>query len=438
LYDRLPSSRRAASHARVGNRLEAAWASALEAVAAEIAEHFERGNELARAIPHYQRAAAKAMRRSANEEAIGHLRRALDAIGHIPDETERTKVEVELRVGFGAAYVATRGFGAPEVLEAYARAESLCDRLGERADIFPALWGQWMFRWGRSDGDAAWRLCTRLLTLAEKSDDVGLRLQAHHAVWATSFGRGELAETCAHANAGLGLYDAKTHQAMASSYGNHDASTCARNFAAFSLALANEGERARAMADNSLAVARKLNDPFSLALTLFFAAAVAQVSGDVALAATNSEACRQVATEHDLPVPNAWSTGVAGWCVAANRDSDRGIALLNEAVAALHAMQSRQFISYLLGLLADAHGKAGHHAEALKVVNEGIAVAETTGERFYLAELYRLLGELSAHPAIGQKRKAQESFRIAIKIAKDQGAAFIERKASDNLRNWCG
>jgi adenylate cyclase len=331
-----------------------------------------------------------------------------------------------------------RGFGAPEVLEAYARAESLCDLLGERADIFPALWGQWMFRWGRSEGDDAWRLSARLLALAEKSDNVGLRLQAHHAVWATSFGRGELAETCAHADAGLALYDAKTHQAMASSYGNHDASTCARNFAAFSLALAGDDERARTMAESSLAVARKLNDPFFLALTFFFTSAVAQVLGDVAVAATNSEASRQVAMEHDLPVPKAWSTGVAGWCVAESGESDRGIALLNEAVAALHAMQSRQFISYLLGLLADVNAKAGRHAEAMKVVNEGIAVAEATGERFYLAELYRLHGELCAHPAIRQKKKAEESFRIAIKIAKDQGAASIEHKASDSRRNWCG
>ena len=74
------------------------------------------------------------------------------------------------------------------MLEAYSRAEALCDRLGERADIFPALWGQWLFRWGRGELDAAWRLCEKLLALAEKFGDPGLKLQAHHAAWATSFG----------------------------------------------------------------------------------------------------------------------------------------------------------------------------------------------------------------------------------------------------------
>ena len=205
-------------------------------------------------------------------------------------------------------------------LEAYSRAEALCERLGERADIFPALWGQWLFRWGRSEVDAAWRLCERLLALAEKSGDAGLKLQAHHAAWATSFGRGKLAEVRAHAEAGLALYDAKIHQAMASSYGNHDAGTCARYFSALSLAFAGEEERARSMADSALAVARSLDDPFSLALSLYFASAVAQVLGDVALAAQHAEASRQLATEHDLAMPKAWSTGVMGWCAAENGD----------------------------------------------------------------------------------------------------------------------
>jgi hypothetical protein len=77
--NRLPAMRRAASHARVGSRLEAAWGERLDAIAAELAEHFERGNEQLRAIPHHQRAAAKALRRSATAEASEHLRRALDA-----------------------------------------------------------------------------------------------------------------------------------------------------------------------------------------------------------------------------------------------------------------------------------------------------------------------------------------------------------------------
>ncbi|HEY2533583.1 MAG TPA: AAA family ATPase [Xanthobacteraceae bacterium] len=434
LYDRLPATRRALYHVRVGRRLEAAWAGRLDAIASELAEHFERGNEPARAIPHHHRAADKAMRRGANEEAIGHLRRALNALAHIAGEAERTRVEVGLLIALGAAYFAIRGFGAPEVLEVYSKAEALCEGLGERTDIFPALWGQWLFRWGRTEVDAAWRLCERLLTLAEKSGDAGLKLQAHHASWATSLGRGRLAEVRAHADAGLAIYNARTHQAMASSYGNHDAACCARYFSAISLALAGDDHGARVMIERSVAAARILDDPFTLALTLHFTSAAAQIVGDISLATANSELSMQIATEHDLAQPRAWSMGVAGWCIAENGDLDRGLLLATQAVATLQAIQSRHFSAYLLGLLADTHLKAGHHVEAMRAVEEGLAMTEL----FYSAELHRLHGELLARPPHGQKRKAEAAFRTAIKTAKEQGARTLEQKANESLRRWSG
>ena len=438
LYDRLPPTRRALSHARAGHRLDAAWARQLHAIATELAEHFERGNEPARAIPHHHRAAEKALRRGATEEAITHLRQAIDAIGSVADEVERIRAEVELRVALGAALMTTQGFGAPDVFDAYSKAETLCERLGESKAVFPVLWGQWLFRWGRSELDNAWQLCERLLALAVNSGDRGLKLQAHHAAWATSFGRGRLADVYAHAEAGIALYDAENHQAMASSYGNHNPSTCARYFAALSLALAGEEGRARSMADSALAVARSLDDPFSLALTLYFASATAQVLGDVRLAGRHAKASRHLAIEYDLAMPRAWSTGVLGWCTAKTGDPDRGTGLLTEAIASLRATHSSHFLSYLLGLLAEAQMSARRHTEAMQAAEEGLALAKAGGELFYSAELYRLQGELLTRPPHRQIRKAEASFRTAIKIASKQGAATLEQKARESLRNRAG
>jgi DNA-binding winged helix-turn-helix (wHTH) protein/tetratricopeptide (TPR) repeat protein len=433
LYDRLPSTRRALSHARVGRRLEAAWAGRLDTIASELAEHFERGNEVVRAIPHHQRAAAKALRRSANDEALGHLRQALNAVGHIADANERAGVEVNLQVAIGAVYIGTRGFGAPEVLEAYTRAEGLCEGLGERAELFPALWGQWLFRIGRSELAAAHDLCDRLLALAEKSGNLDLRLQAHHAMWATAFANGALADVLHHAGAGLAIYDAKQHQAMASSYGNHDAGCCAQYFSALSLALMGEADRARSTIEQSVSDARALGDPFSLALAFYFTAIAAQFVGDIALATTNSEASLQLATEHALEMPRVWSTCVAGWCAVENGEPDRGLAMLDQAFATMRATQSMHFFSYHVGLLADARMKAGRHADALKAVEEGIAFAERDGDRFYCAELYRMRGALLACSSVGDRARVEASFRKAIEIAREQGAAMLERKARADL-----
>jgi len=435
LYERLPATRRRVSHARVGHRLEAAWGNGLEVIAAELAEHFERGGALAHAIPQHQRAANTALRRSANEQAVIHLERGLEAIGHIADAGERTRTEVELLIALGAAFMAMRGFGAPEALDAYRRAEALCDGLGPRADIFPALWGQWLVHWGRSEIDAGWRLCQRLLALADASGEPGLRLQAHHAAWATCFGQGRLADVRQHVDAGLAIYDARTHRAMASSYGNHDASTCGRNFLALAQALAGEEQGALATVEAALGVARSLDDPFSLCLTLFFSSATEQVLGHVAPATQYAEASRQLAEEHDFAMLKAWSTGVVGWCAAEGGDADQGRFLLSEAIAALMTTPSRHFLSYLLGLLADTRLKAGHFADAMQAVNEAIRGSD---ERYYSAELHRLNGELLARLPHGDVSAAGASFQIALKIAKQQGAAQLARKARESLQRWCG
>jgi predicted ATPase len=126
-----------------------------------------------------------------------------------------------------------------------------------------------------------------------------------------------------------------------------------------------------------------------------------------------------------------------GWCVAENGDPERGIALLTEAITALEAAQSRHFMPYLLGLLAHAHLKVGHHADAMKAARDGIALAAGGGERFYAAELHRLLGELAARPPHGQIQTAEASFRTAIEVARQQGAMALERKAIASLRCWC-
>jgi hypothetical protein len=121
------------------------------------------------------------------------------------------------------------------------------------------------------------------------------------------------------------------------------------------------------------------------------------------------------------------SAVIPGRAIAENGDPDRGIASAMQALAAMQAIQSRHFLWYLLGLLADACPKAGRHAAAMKAVEDGLVLAEATGERFYSAELHRLHGEPLARPRNGQKRKAQASFPAVIKVAKRQGATAFER-----------
>ena len=121
--------------------------------ATELAMHFERGRDPARAI-RYLRAAGKiATQRSAAREAVAHLTRALDLLRAQPDTPERAEQEVALQIALGGPLMAIKGRGAPEVERAYTRAQELCQRIGETPQLFPVFWGLFLFRRSRGEID---------------------------------------------------------------------------------------------------------------------------------------------------------------------------------------------------------------------------------------------------------------------------------------------
>src|SRR6185436_9269895 len=62
-----------------------------------VAWHYEQGGEKAKAAEHWRRAAELAMSRSANREALSHVRHALDLLSSLPEDEARRSAELALR-----------------------------------------------------------------------------------------------------------------------------------------------------------------------------------------------------------------------------------------------------------------------------------------------------------------------------------------------------
>ena len=112
-------------------------------------------------------------------------------------------------------------------------------------------------------------------------------------------------------------------------------------------------------------------------------------------------------------------------------------------------------------MLAEAYGKVEQTEKGLTVLAEALATADTTGERFYEAELYRLKGELTLQSKIspGQVKTSQDKseitnsqplapnpqaeaeaegcFQQALDVARRQEAKSLELRAAMSLsRLW--
>src|SRR5262249_2283050 len=86
---------------------------------------------------------------------------------------------------------------------------------------------------------------------------------------------------------------------------------------------------------------------------------------------------------------------------------------------------------FALALHTEALMAAGRMDQALDVVSRGLTMGESTGERFYAAELLRLKGLILAHGAC--LAEAEQCMRDAIEIARAQDAKLFELRSAVSL-----
>jgi len=186
----------------------------------------------------------------------------------VPEGPNRDGSEIQLQLALGLCLIPAKGALAANL--PYTRAHELADRSGQPQQQFEALYGVWLSTNVSGGVTAARPLSERLLRMAERDGDDGLRLQAHHSGWSTLWAAGNPARTRQHADAGRLLYDPEKHASHRLVYGGHDPGACAGHTGAQVEWLLGYPEKALASIADSLALAERLAHPFTLSLSLTF------------------------------------------------------------------------------------------------------------------------------------------------------------------------
>ena len=144
-YRSLLRSTRQRYHQQIARAIEERLPETIETQPELLAHHYSEAGLVEQALPYWQEAGQRAVQRSANVEAISHLRRGLALLKTLPDSPEHARRELALLIALGVPLRATKGFGAPEVGDAYSRALELCEQVGEPTQFAPILRGLWEF-----------------------------------------------------------------------------------------------------------------------------------------------------------------------------------------------------------------------------------------------------------------------------------------------------
>jgi predicted ATPase/class 3 adenylate cyclase len=435
-YQSLLRSTRQQYHQRIAQVLEAQFPETVTTQPELLAYHYTEAGLTEQAIPYWQRAGQRAVERSAHVEAISHLTKGLELLKTLPDTPERTRQELDLQITLGPALMVIKGPAAPEAERVYNRARALCQHVGETLQLYPTLWGLWLFYIGRGEVQTARELGEQLLTLAQRAQDPALLVEAYHALGPTLFWLGELDAARAHLAQGIALYDPQQHRSGLL-YGGHDPGVCCRLYGALTLWVLGYPDQARQHSHEGLRLAEELAHPYTLVLIEHFTAWLHQFRREGQATQEYAETSMTLATEHGI-VP--WVAGamiLRGWALAAQGQRDAGLAQMREGLATWEAMRLELYRIYQLVQLADTYGKAGQAEEGLRVLAQALAAVHNSEGRFYEAELSRLQGELTLARSAGQQAEAEACFHQALDIARRQQAKSWELRTAMSLaRLW--
>jgi tetratricopeptide (TPR) repeat protein len=395
--------------------------------------HFEQANDHERAARYLQQAGVNAIHRSAYREAIAASRRGLELLGALPDTDHRALQELRLQITLGVPLIATEGYAAKEVGSVYVRARTLSEQLGTTPELSQALWGLWTFHTLKAELSAALGIAGELLQLAERGPHPGVALRGHLAMEIALTHQGNFRLALEHFDEALVLYD--------SDGGGDDLAdalnpgVAVRCFAGWCLWFIGQPDRALIQVEEALALARQISEPHALAHALVFAAMLHQLRRERSRAERCADAAMILADEHGLVLYGAAARIVRGWARIGRSDGGdaaeevrRGLAAWQDTGAALNR-------PHFLALLAEAFAATNRHDQALRVLDEAMTVAESTGECMYQAEVCRLRGEYLLTP--GRNRAdveaAEACFEQALATARRQGARSLELRAAMSL-----
>ena len=346
-YSTLLRNRRQQLHARIATALETRFPEIAGAEPAVLAQHCTEAGLTDKAVGYLLKAGQQGVARSAMKEAVSQLRKGLDLLANLPNDTRRRQRELDLQITLGQALTASQHYAAPEVGQTYARARQLCEHLNWPPQFVAALNGQLSYQLCvPEDLNWALELANELLTLGEARNDKAIQRAGHNArgnvhTWLGNFvaGREDFEQ-------GLKIHAPANRAPSVTPV--MDPRVAALTNLSSALSYLGYADQARARDLEALVGANNFGHAFQRAstLVLFFCNWTLQPVEDTL---RRAETVLGIATEHGFPMFEVLAKVVRGWCVASLGKPDEGIiaaARMRDTVALIRRGGRHAIVSY--------------------------------------------------------------------------------------------
>lgn len=445
-YAGLLRGKRLPLHAAIADSLERFWPTVVETQPETLARHLAEAHCFARAATYWLKAGRLAEQRSAQIEAIAHLKQGIAAVNELAGGRPRDRLELDLQLVLGPCMIATQGPAAKAAVTTFSRARELCARLGDPPESLHVMF--WLATAAVIRGELI-RANETVIELKETARAQGDRpalLNARRGHGMILLFLGRLPEAITETEAALALFaDSNEAERLAARAAGQDAGAAALALLSWALWLRGDADAAVDRINAALARADAVEHPHTRAYVRYYAAVLHALRGETAVALAYADHCLALSEDHGFRQWQGLARVIRDICTAGGNARADLFDAVTDAVSAYRDAGYHLGITSLLILLCPALLLRGQTTSAIEVIEQGLAIAECNGERVFLAELYRLKaqalladldGEVSREaPALLLRALAiadeQRARSLALRIAADLAEIFVDQGRRD-------
>jgi class 3 adenylate cyclase/tetratricopeptide (TPR) repeat protein len=433
-YNSVLMERRRVLHGQIGAALEVSYADSIDDHLSELAHHYARSANAAKAVEYCLHACEQSSERGSYAEAVALFETGLARLQELPDDDRRAELELDLRNAVHLALTTIKGLGSLEGEQSALRAMELSRRPGINWEkSWLALRGLFVSALARPDVPKACEIATETLTIAERHGNIEQIALSVHGLAAANMFAGAFDLAAESFDRAVALFESMPEPKASLRQQRLFSQAFCYALAAWNLWYLGYPDRALERANTAAVIARESGSKAIASLAHHFVVDVVHLRRELERTKENGEATVALATELGNPFRRAKGEFYLGWVDTASGELAQGIARMRRARSEFKATSSEIVTAYSLALIAIALGQMEQFDEGLGAIDEAFELIERCDTRSSVAEVHRLKGELLRAQDSSNATQAEESFRTAIEISRQQKAKSWELRAATSL-----
>ena len=383
IYESMLNSSRKSLHERIAETLVEKVSTTSAGDYSTIAQHFIRAERAGLPIDWWCKASDRALSLGIPQEAISHLRNAIQSI----DERKtglHSKMKLPLLLKLGDCYRSAEGTASKEAASCFKSALEGASKDGELGELCHSLYGSFATSFSNSQLSLASLYAKRLIQIGNETGLSEAKVSGSQAIGIVYFARGRIDQASRILRA---CYLHTTREPSWHKYSFAQYPFVAASYLSWSLYLQNRLFESRKVLKETIDKLGQAS-PYQKAILVGNICYLLQWTGELNKLSGMAVALDELCEANQIGAYSTVAKFFQNYCESKRNEDAHVINTMRVLIDRMEPYEKQ----YYLTLIAECYLYNGKYSEARKLSEEAINITKNTGEDWYKAETLKILG----------------------------------------------